>query len=76
MKTVHAHLVGDKAVVPRDEFERLVELARRTEEIELQMQEDDLPTLGLTYLAEQGGAFAFWAEKGEKIYSLDDGETI
>lgn len=71
MATLHAHLVGDKAVLPRAEFERLVELAKRSEEITVQIEEDDLPTAGVMQLAEQGGAFAWLAEEQE-VYSVDD----
>ena len=69
MTTVHAQFVGDKAMLPRAEFERLVELARQSEGIELQMYEDDVPTLGIMLLAEQGGSFDFWNQEGEDIYS-------
>ncbi|MCI0420216.1 MAG: hypothetical protein L0312_13500 [Acidobacteria bacterium] len=71
MTTLHAHLVGDKAVLPRAEFERLVELAKRSEEITVQIEEDDLPTAGIMQLAEQGGAFAWLAEE-QDVYSVDD----
>jgi hypothetical protein len=71
MTTLHAHLVGDKAVLPRVEFERLVELAKRSEEITIQIEEDDLPTAGIIQLAEQGGAFAWLAEE-QDVYSVDD----
>ena len=71
MTTLHAELIGDKAVLPRAEFERLVELARRSEEIELQMPEGDVPTMGIMRLAEQGGAFDWLADE-EDLYSADD----
>jgi hypothetical protein len=71
MTTLHAHLVGDKAVLPWAEFERLVELAKRSEEITVQIEEDDLPTAGIMQLAEQGGAFAWLAEE-QDMYSVDD----
>jgi hypothetical protein len=51
------------------------ELAQRYEEITVQMQEDDVPTLGIMRLAEQSGAFDFWQE-GEDIYSIEDGEPV
>jgi len=47
MTTLHAHLIGDKAVLPRAEFERLVELAKQSEEITVQIEADDLPTVGI-----------------------------
>jgi hypothetical protein len=76
MTTIHAQLIGAKALLPRDDLDRLLELARRSEAIDLQVQEDDLPTLGMMRLAEQGGAFDFWQEEGEDIYTIDDGEPV
>ncbi|ETX03194.1 MAG: hypothetical protein ETSY1_00940 [Candidatus Entotheonella factor] len=71
MTIVHAQLVGDKAVLPRAEFERLVELAQASEDIDLQMVEDDVPTVGIMRLAEQGGAFDWLADEDE-LYTVDD----
>ena len=76
MKTIHAQIIGDNALLPRDELERLVELAQKSEQVELQMHEDDMPTLAVMRLAEQGGAFDFWNQEGENIYSADDGEPV
>jgi hypothetical protein len=76
MTTVHAQVVGNKTLVPREEFDRLVELAQRSEPIVLQVEEDDVPTLGVSRLAEQGGGFDFWSEEGEDLYSLEDGEPV
>ena len=76
MTTIHVQCIGDKALLPQSEFERLLELAQRYEEITVQMQEDDVPTLGIMRLAEQSGAFNFWQEEGEDIYSLEDGEPV
>ena len=71
MTIVHAQLVGNQAVLPRAEFERLMELARRSEEIDLHLDEESLPTLGIMRLAEQGGAFD-WLAQEEDLYSVDD----
>jgi hypothetical protein len=71
MTTVHAQFVGDKAVIPRTEFDRLVELARASEGIELQLYEDDVPTLGIMRLAEHGGAFGWLADE-EDLYTVHD----
>ena len=71
MTIVHAQFVGGKAVLPRTEFERLVELARSREDIELQLLEDDVPTLGIMRLAEQGGAFDWLADE-EDVYTVHD----
>jgi hypothetical protein len=76
MTTIRVQLIGDNAVLPHDELEKLVEFARRSEQIELQLREDDGSTLSLMQLAEQSGAFDFWQEEGEDIYSLEDGEPI
>jgi len=63
-------MIGDKALLPQSAFERLVELAQRYEGITVQMQDDDLPTLGIMCLTEQSGAFDFWQEEWEDIYSF------
>jgi len=76
MTTIHAQLIGDNALLPRSDFERLVELARRSEAVDLQVQQDDLPTPDVMKLAERGGAFDFWREAGEDIYSIHDGEPV
>ena len=39
-------------------------------------QEDDVPTLGIMRLMEQGDAFDFWKEEGEDIYSAADGDPV
>jgi hypothetical protein len=76
MTTIHVQRIGDQALLPQSEFERLVELVRQYEEIAVQMHEDDVPTLGMMRLAEQGGAFDFWREASEDIYSAEDGEPV
>ncbi|MBI3325132.1 MAG: hypothetical protein HYZ81_00290 [Nitrospinae bacterium] len=76
MTTIQVQRIGDEAVLPQSEFERLVELAQRCDEIALQVQEDDVPPLGIMRLAEQSGAFDFWLQDGEDIYSAEDGEPV
>ena len=76
MTIIHAQLFDNGALLPRNEFERLIELARKSEAVEVQLQEDDPSTQSMMRLAEQGGAFAFWREEGEDIYSVEDGEPI
>jgi hypothetical protein len=76
MTTIHVQHVGDKALLPQSELERLVQLARQYDEIIVQVHEDDVPTLSMMQLAEQGGAFDFWKEAGEDIYSAQDGEPV
>jgi hypothetical protein len=76
VKTVHAKIVGNKAVLPREEFEWLVKLARQTEDIQLLTLEDDVPTAALMLLADECGSFEFWKEQGEEVYSMQDGEPV
>ena len=76
MTTIHAQVIGDKVLLSRSELERLVEMARRSEEIDVRMQDDDAPTVAIMRLAEQGMAFDFWKEDGEGIYSAEDGESV
>ncbi len=76
MTTIQAQVVGDSALLPRIDFERLVEIARRSEAIELRLGEDDLPTLGMMRLAEMGGSLGFWNDPAEDVYSAADGEPI
>lgn len=71
MTIFHAQLVGDKTVLPRAELERLVELARRSEEIELRLETDEVPTVGIMRMAEEGKAFDWLAEE-EDLYSVED----
>ncbi len=71
MTTIPARLIGDQTLLPRDELERLVAIARLSEAIELALQPDDLPTLGLMRLAETGGAFDFWSDPGEDLDTED-----
>lgn len=74
MTIIRAQQIGDRAILTRKELEQLLKLAQRSEEIELQW--DDLPTLAVMRLAEKGGAFDFWHEPGEDVYSLEDGEPL
>ena len=76
MTIIHAQLFDDGALLPRSEFERLVELARKSEEVEVRLQEDGTSTQSIMRLTEQGGAFDFWQEEGEDIYSAEDGEPV
>ena len=71
MTIFHAQLIGDKTVLPRAELERLVALARRSEEIELQIEIDETPTVGIMRLAEEGKAFDWLAEE-EDLYRTED----
>ncbi len=75
MTTFQVQVIGDHALMARDDFEQLLEIARRSEHIQLQLK-DDLPTMDVMRLAEASGAFQFWNEPGEDIYSANDGEPV
>lgn len=74
MATVHIQNIGEKALLPQSELERLVELHR--EEIVLDRREDDASTGHIMHLVAQSGTFDFWKEEGEDIYSFEDGEPV
>jgi len=71
MTTLHPQIVGDKALVPREEFERVLKLARQTESIEVDVSEDDIPTIGITRRAERGGALGWLADESD-LYTVND----
>ena len=55
MVRIHAEPVGpDKALVSREELGKLIEVARKVEEVELLEAGDDLPTAGLERIATEG----------------------
>jgi len=77
MTTIQAQIIGDNAVVPRNDFDRLVEIARRSEAIALDLREGaEITTRDMMHLAERSGALDFWLEPGEDIYSIHDGEPL
>ena len=53
MTVVHAQFVGDQAMLPRSELEKLLELARRSEAVELVTEQEEVPAAGIRWLAEQ-----------------------
>jgi len=73
MVKLHTVPVGtERALVDRKELDRLVEVARRVEEVELVEVTEDVPVEGLMRLAEGGGSFDFLADPREDIYRVDD----
>ncbi len=73
MVRVHTQKVGDSRVlVDRQELQKLVEVARHVEDVEVIEMKDDLPVEGLMRLAEQGGSFEFLTDPREDVYALDD----
>lgn len=76
MTVIQAQFIGDKAIVPRAALEQLVAIARRSEEVGLEFESDELSAAEMMRLAEVGGSFDFWNEPGEDIYSGADGEAV
>ena len=73
MVKVHAQKVGaEKALVDRGELQRLIDVARQVEEVEVIELHDDLPVEGLMRLVQDGGSFDFLADPREDIYSPED----
>jgi len=73
MVKVHAQQAGPgKALVDRGELQRLIEVARQVEEVELIEVQDDLPTEGLMRLVQEGGSFSYLADPREDVYTLND----
>ena len=73
MVRIHAEPVGpDKALVNREELGKLIEVARKVEEVELLEAGDDLPTAGLERIAAEGGSFRFLQDAREDIYTVND----
>ena len=76
MTTIHVQCVGEQAVLPQREFEQLVELAKRSGEVTIQIEEGDTSTSDMMRLAQRGGSFEFWKDAEENVYSLSDGEPV
>jgi hypothetical protein len=72
MVTIHAQTAGEKAIVDRKELQRLIDVARRVEQVELIEAADDLPIEGLMRLVQEGGSLAFLEDPREDIYTLED----
>jgi len=73
MVTLHTVPAGPgKALVDRAELDRLIEAARKVEEVELIEGTDDLPTEGLMYLAKAAGSLEYLMDPREDIYSVND----
>jgi len=73
---IHAQLLGSNVLLPRRDWDLLLGLARRRDEVEVRMETDEVSTTSLMKLAEEGGAFDFWRDDGEDVYTLEDGEPV
>jgi len=76
MTIIHAQWVGEQAVLPRKDFERLLELARKSEPVDVFTPDDELATQLLMRLVDSAQSFDFWNDQGEDIYSNSDGEPV
>ena len=75
MTTIHTQWIGNKAVVPKEELEQLIEIAKGSEEIELQPTEL-VQSKEVIELIEKSGSFDFGKQEGEDVYTIEDGEAI
>lgn len=71
MTTIHPTMIGNQVILPQDEWDRLLTLARQAAAVAVEGHEEDLPALGLMILAEKGGAFQWLAEE-EDLYTWAD----
>jgi hypothetical protein len=76
MTTIHVQAIGDQILMPRQEWEQLLAAAQRTEAVVVQYAEKDLPPAAMTRLTVWGGAFDFWNDERENVYTLTDGEPL
>ncbi len=73
MVKLHAVRLGPgKALVDRGELDRLIEAARKVEEVELIERSDDVPTEGLMGLTEAAGSLEYLLDPREDVYSVND----
>lgn len=76
MTVVHAEVIGDRAILPFEELEQLLALARRSDPVEVRTLDANVSTVAMMRLADQGGSFDFWKDQGEDLYSSEDGEPV
>ena len=73
MVRIYAQSLGaDKVVLDSEALQRLIDTARKVEEVELIEVGGDIPTEGLMRLAQAGGSFDFLNDPREDIYTPDD----
>ena len=73
---IRTYWIDGQAIVPKQDFELLLELARKSEPIDVHTADDELTTQSMMRLVETNGAFEFWNATGEDIYSEKDGGPI
>lgn len=75
--TIHAQTIGPNTVVPREEFDKLIELARSSGEVDVELTDGadgDLPSHSIAQLALEGGAFDRLHDEPD-VYSVGDLKT-
>ena len=75
MTTIHTQWIGNKVILPKEELEQLIKIAKGSEEIELRPTEL-IQGKEVIELLEKSGSFDFWKEEAENIYTMEDGESI
>lgn len=76
MTKIHAQLLGSNVLLTRTDWDRLLGLARRSDEVEVRLEGGEVSTANLMRLAEEGGSFDFWHDDAENVYTLADGEPV
>ncbi len=76
MTKIQGQVYGDQVMLPRMHLDRLVELARNSDAIDLELCEVETTARDILTMAEKGKAFDFWHEAGEDVYSATDGAPI
>jgi hypothetical protein len=74
MTIIHAQLIDGQEVLPKADFDRLLELARKNEAVVVQSS-PDAEELSPMLAAIQGGAFDFWNDPEEDLYSSEVDEA-
>ena len=71
MTTIHVTEVGNRALIDRDELNKLIELAKCGDDVNLEITGDEVTTQDLMRLADAGGAFD-WLHDEPDLYSEAD----
>ncbi len=72
MISITANKISSSVVLPIDQFNLLVDQARKSGEVSVKEVNDDVPIDALMKLQEQSGAFDFLNVQEENIYTVND----
>lgn len=72
MLNITTNKISSSVILPVDQFNMLVEQARKAGEVSVTESVDDLPIDALMKLQEQSGAFDFLQAPEENIYTVHD----